>query len=75
MKSPPQIQIFEIALSVFILCAAKLALCEIPDGIGFVFSIAFFVIPHLINVRASFPFSSPASFRIAVGLPLPVPPG
>ncbi len=28
-----------------------------------------------INVRAFFPFSSPASFQIDAGLPLPVPPG
>jgi hypothetical protein len=31
--------------------------------------------PLLINVRASFPFSSSASFQIGAGLPLLVPPG
>ena len=33
------------------------------------------VIVFAINVRASFPFSSSASFQIGAELPLPVPPG
>ena len=33
------------------------------------------VIAFAINVRASFPFSSPASFQIGAGLPPLVPPG